>query len=394
MNILTINCGSSSLKFQLFEAAADGSARTSAHGTVDRIGAGGAIEFQDAAGRQQRETVAVPDHGDAARRVLAWLGAVPLTAVAHRVVHGGDRFVQPARIDDAVLAEIDALSELAPLHNLPALAAIRAARAALGPELPMFAVFDTAFHRTMPAHAARYAIPHELADKYRIQRYGFHGLAHRAMAEAYFTWTKKPVAGSRLITLQLGNGCSAAAVADGRSVDTTMGFTPLEGLVMGTRCGDLDPSLAGWLAQREGVPVAQVEDWLNRRAGLLGVSGVSRDMRDLLAKEAQGHERSSLAVNLFCYRVKKTIGAYLAVLGGADAVIFGGGIGEHSADVRARCCAGLDWCGLTLDEAANRAGKPGVISTADARIAAYILPPDEAGMLLRDTLACLNTGVA
>jgi len=390
MNILTINCGSSSLKFLRYEVAADGAARPGAWGNVDRIGAGGVLEFHDAAGRENREAVAVPDHADAARRVLAWLGAAPLTAVAHRVVHGGDRFVQPARIDDAVIAEIDALSALAPLHNLPALAAIRAARAALGEAVPMVAVFDTAFHRTLPAHAARYAIPHELADKYRIQRYGFHGLAHRAMAESYFSLTNQPVAGSKLITLQLGNGCSAAAIADGQSIDTSMGFTPLEGLVMGTRSGDLDPSLAGWLAEREGVPVAQVEDWLNRRAGLLGVSGISRDMRDLLAQAAQGDARAALAVALFCYRVKKYIGAYLAVLGGADAIIFGGGIGEHAAEVRARCCAGLDWCGLTLDAVANRAGRPGCISAPNARIAAYILPPDEAGVLLRDTLACLR----
>ena len=384
MNILTINCGSSSLKFQLFEAAADGSARTSAHGTVDRIGAGGAIEFQDAAGRQQRETVAVPDHGDAARRVLAWLGAVPLTAVAHRVVHGGDRFVQPARIDDAVLAEIDALSELAPLHNLPALAAIRAARAALGPELPMFAVFDTAFHRTMPAHAARYAIPHELADKYRIQRYGFHGLAHRAMAEAYFTWTKKPVAGSRLITLQLGNGCSAAAVADGRSVDTTMGFTPLEGLVMGTRCGDLDPALVPWLARAEGCSAELILERLNRDSGLLGLSGVSGDMREIERLRAAGDPRASLAFGVFVHRARRHIAAAMASLGGADLLVFSGGIGENSPLVRATITDSLAWCGVRLDPQRNaEGGLEATISTEDSPVRVQVIGVDEESPMAR-----------
>lgn len=332
MNVLTINCGSSTLKFELFRAAQSPPERTF-WGVVDRIGAGGAVECHAASGERFTEAVAVPDHGDASRRVLAWLrraGAPEPGAVAHRVVHGGERFTAPARIDDAVLAEIDALTELAPLHNAPAVAAIRTLRTELGAGLPMVAVFDTAFHRTLPPHAGQYAIPHELTERLGIRRYGFHGIAHRSMVEQYAATTRVPLEQTRLITLQLGNGCSAAAVSGGKCIDTSMGFTPLEGLVMGTRSGDVDPSLAGWIAKKEDVDVAQVDDWLNRRSGLLGVSGTSRDMRDLLQREP-GDPRAALAVRMFCYRVRKYIGAYLVVLGGADAVIFGGGIGEHAA---------------------------------------------------------------
>jgi acetate kinase len=397
MTVLTINCGSSTLKFQLLRVTpgrtAGVSADSLARGGVDRVGGGGRFEAAVSGGVPVRETYA-GDHADATRRVFDWLRGAglldDLEAVGHRVVHGGDRFATPAVIDDEVLRAVEAVSDLAPLHNRPALAAIHAARAALGGRVPMVAVFDTAFPRTLPPRAAHYAIPSELAEKHSVRRYGFHGIAHRYMAERY-----AELAGpsARLVTLQLGNGCSAAAVDGGRCVDTSMGFSPLEGLMMGTRSGDIDPSVVGYLAAREGVGPADVEGWLNTRSGLLGVSGRSPDMRDLLRAEAGGDARAALAVEMFCYRVRKCVGAYLAALGGADAVVFGGGIGENSPAVRDRVCAEMAWCGLRLDPHANAAavGNEGRISPDGATIHAFVIPVDESIVIARDTLGCLTT---
>ena len=402
MKVLAINCGSSTLKFQLIEVEGEGKVpgqmRRLAHGIIDRIGSRGAIEFSAENGERLRETVAVANHDEATRRVLGWLDSPDLLepdglgAVGHRVVHGGDRFVAPTLIDDEVIAAIEGLGELAPLHNEPSLRAIRAVRATLDATVPMVAVFDTAFHHTLPERAWRYAIPQELAARHRLRRYGFHGLAHRYLTERYAAITATPVAKVRLVTLQLGNGCSATAVEGGRSVDTSMGFTPLEGLMMGTRCGDVDPSLVGFLARREGVAVEEVEGWLNTRSGLVGVSGRSGDMRELLAAESRGHAQAALAVDMFCYRVRKYIGAYLAVLGGAEAVIFGGGIGENAPEVRARICDGMEWCGLILDRDRNAAatGAEGRISREEAGVHAYVIPVDEAVIIARDTVSCLR----
>jgi acetate kinase len=402
MNVLAINCGSSTLKFQLFQAGEEPGTECAlqllARGMVDRIGEGGELEARIEEGESWRETAAVVDHADATRRLLNWLrtagllGGRGLIAVGHRVVHGGDRFVEATIIDDEVLRGIEEVSDLAPLHNGPALSAIRGARATLGDAVPMVAVFDTAFHRTLPPRSSQYAIPWELSEKHMIRRYGFHGIAHQYMAERYAAITTTPAKRVRLVTLQLGNGCSATAVDSGRSVDTSMGFTPLEGLVMGTRSGDLDPSLVGHLASREGVPTKEVEEWLNTRSGLLGVSGRSRDMRELLQAEAQSDSRAALAVEMFCYRVRKYIGAYLAALGGADAVIFGGGIGENASTVRARICSGMEWCGLILNLESNATviGKDGRISTDGAAVHAYVIGVDEGVMIARDTVRCLQ----
>lgn len=398
MKILAINCGSSTLKFDLLDAtpgASEGPRRL-AHGLVDRIGGQGSIDFK-ADGHSRRESASMATHEDAVEPMLGWLtstgllGSEGIAAIGHRVVHGGDHIDQPTLIDEAVLKELEDLCELAPLHNTPALRAICSLRARLGTQMPMVAVFDTAFHHRMPARASSYAIPQELAARHRIRRYGFHGLAHRWMTERYAALVAAEIDKVSLITLQLGNGCSAAAVAQGRSVDTSMGFTPLEGLVMGTRSGDVDPSLAGWLARREGVEVTEIENWLNRRSGLLGVSGRSSDMRELLALEQQGDARAALAVDMFCYRVRKYIGAYLAALGGAHAVIFGGGIGENAPTVRARICADMEWCGLSLDPAGNAAtvGRASRISSDHAKLHAYVIPVDEAVLIAGDTLRCI-----
>ncbi len=402
MNILVLNAGSSTLKFQLIEASPDagdaGRARRLARGIVARIGGAASLSGSGPDGRHREEHASIPDHGEAARAALGWLGsmgaggALRVDGVGHRIVHGGDRFAEPAVIDDRLLDALGALSSLDPLHTEPALRVIRAARAALGPGVPMVATFDTAFHRTLPARAAQYAIPRDLAVRHGIRRYGFHGFAHRSMVERYAVLTGRPLARTTVITLQLGNGCSAATVQGGQSVDTSMGLTPLEGLMMGTRSGDVDPSLAGWLARRERATVEEVEAWLNARSGLLGVSGRSSDMQDLLEAERRGDAQAGLAVEMFCYRARKYIGAYLAALGGADAVIFGGGIGEHAPSVRARICAGMEWCGLRLDEGQNEAavGREGRISTPASTLHAYVIPVDEELLIARDTVACLS----
>ena len=404
MRILAINCGSSTLKFQVIEARREEKAADRelpiANGTVERIGGAGAIEFTTEEGERLQEASQVADHGEAMSHVLAWLRSISflgpggIQAVGHRVVHGGDRFAEPTLIDEGVVEIIESLGELAPLHNAPALNAIRAARVALGSTFPMVATFDTTFHRVMPERASRYAIPVDLAERHRIQRYGFHGLAHRYMTERYAAVTSTPVERTKLITLQLGAGCSAAAVEGGRSLDTSMGFTPVEGLVMGTRSGDVDPSLAGFLALKEGVPVEEAEGWLNTQSGLLGVSGRSSDMRELLEAEAAGDPDAATAVEMFCYRVRKYIGAYLTVLEGADAIIFGGGIGENAPAVRARICAGMDWCGLALDPNRNEAavGSEARISLESSALHAYVISVDEAAIIVRDTVRCLELG--
>lgn len=362
---------------------------------MERIGGHATVRVRSDDGEEGRKEVSAPDHDGAARIVLEWLASrrIAPAAIGHRVVHGGDRFVEPVIVDDAVVQAIESLSELAPLHNGPALAAIRAARKALGPDVPMVATFDTAFHRTMPPRAARYAIPGELAERHGVHRYGFHGLAHRSMMERCAEMAGKPADQLRLVTLQLGAGCSAAAIQSGKSIDTSMGFTPLEGLVMGTRSGDIDPSVISFLAGREGVEPDQVLARLNEQSGLLGVSGKSADMRDLLEAARRGDERASLAVEMFCYRARKYAGAYLAALGGADAVVFGGGIGEHAPEVRARICEPLGPLGLRLDTARNSAlvDGEGAISVEDSPIAAYVIRVDEERIIARDTFALLSS---
>ena len=369
-----------------------------AEGSVDRIGGSGSIDFQSHTGQTLRQIAEIPDHEAATRRALDWLAenvlkdGTGLDAAGHRIVHGGTNFSEPVLIDAAVARDIEALEDLAPLHNGPALRAIRAAREALGPDVPMVATFDTAFHQTMPDRAAQYALPWDLAQRHGIRRFGFHGLAHRSLVERYAALTATPVERLRLITLQLGGGCSAAAIDGGRSIDTTMGFTPLEGLMMGTRSGDLDPALPAFIAEHEATDDKTVEGWLNSNSGLLGVSGRSADIRDLRTAADAGDARAELAIDMFCYRVRKAIGAYLAVLGGADAIVFGGGIGEHDSAARARICAGMEWCGLTLDAERNRraTGAEARISADDASIACYVIPTDEESVIARDTARCLR----
>ena len=412
MNVLVLNTGSSSVKFAVLSVRG-GSPRDSpstmlARGSVKGVGGLATLDLTIASGRQIPLECSIADHREAIEWIFEQLHSLPfesggsplvrvVEAVGHRIVHGGDRFQDAVRIDDAVLEEIHALSALAPLHNPAGLAGVRAAQKALGPDIPNIAVFDTAFHHAMPPRAATYAIPFDLAARHRIRRYGFHGIAHASLIAGYAATTGKAVADLSLIILHLGSGCSAAAVRAGHSVDTSMGFTPLEGLVMGTRSGDLDPAVVSYLVRQEGVEVQQVEQWLNERSGLLGVSGRSGDISDLMtAAEQEDDSRATLAIDVFCYRARKYLGAYLAALGGADAVIFGGGIGEHVPAVRARICENMEWCGLSIDKERNAkavglsAGAVARISPDDARLPAYVVPADEESWIARETADCLH----
>jgi acetate kinase len=302
--------------------------------------------------------------------------------MALRVVQGGDRYREPVLIDDPVISGLEELEDLAPLHNASSLSVFRAFQTALGGEVPAVAIFDSSFHRTVPPAAHTYAIPRELAAKHRIRRYGFHGISHHYLMLRYAEITETSVAETNIITLHLGGGCSATAIKNGASMDTSMGFTPLEGLVMGTRSGDIDPALVGFLARKESVSVEVVERWLNTQSGMLGISGISPDMR-ILIERANTDERARLAVDVFCYRIKKYIGAYLAAMGGAAAVVFSGGIGEGSSRIRQSICEGLENLGLELDTERNTEmlEREGRITREGSRLHAYVIPTDESLMM-------------
>jgi acetate kinase len=352
--ILVLNSGSSSVKYRLVGPG------TGQRGVVERIG----------------ETADLPDHHTALEHVFAEVDPAGIDAVGHRVVHGGSRFVAPVVIDDAVVAAIEELVPLAPLHNPGSLEGIRAARRLL-PDVPHVAVFDTAFHATLPPAAYTYAIDRELAARFGVRRYGFHGTSHRFVAAGTATLLGVPLTELNLIVLHLGNGASAAAIAGGRSVETSMGLTPLEGLVMGTRSGDLDPAVLPHLHRAAGLGFDDLDDLLLHRSGLLGLSG-HNDMRDVLAGRAAGAGPASLAFDVYCHRLRKYVGAYHAVLGRLDAITFTAGVGEHAAEVRAACLAGLELWGIAVDPARNGAGAgPRVISPDGAAVAVCVVPTDE-----------------
>jgi acetate kinase len=391
MNVLTINCGSSSLKMRLCTVGPSG-VSTLAGGAVEAIGPNAVATFQSGDEVQTRSPVAAEDYRTALRALLQLLpdGARrSIGAVGHRVVQGG-AFTQPALIDDEVVRAIEAGQRLAPLHNRPSLDGIVASREEL-PDVPMVAVFDTTFHSTLPQYASQYALPQELTLKHGLRRYGYHGIAHRSMTERFAEVAGASADSVSLITLQLGNGCSATAVRDGVSVDTSMGFTPLEGLIMGTRPGDLDPGALTYLLREAVVSAGELDDILNHRSGLLGISGSSGDMATLLAEEAQGHPRAHDAIEMFCYRVRKYIGAYIAVLGRVDSIVFGGGIGERSPEIRRRVCEPLEPLGVRLDGGRNAAltDAEGRFSTDDSGIAAWVIPSDEEHIIARDTFDLL-----
>ncbi|MEO5817922.1 MAG: acetate kinase [Gemmatimonadaceae bacterium] len=402
MIILVLNAGSSSLKFQLIDtdgaAIAASTDRRLARGQLDRIGGEAIVTLEPAGGRRIKSTASIRDHAAAVEYVIAWLvgpdsgvdisKVSEIDAVGHRVVHGGERFTHSTRIDDDVWQGLEELIELAPLHNPNNLRGISAARAALGSGIPQVAVFDTAFHHSLPETAFLYAVPYQLYRRHGVRRYGFHGTSHRYVAYRYRQLTGRSKEDTKIVTVHLGNGASACAIVGGKSIDTSMGFTPLEGLVMGTRSGDLDPAILDFVAVKEGMSASDVEKMLNKQSGLLGISGLTADMRELLAEEKEhGDRRARVAIDVFCYRARKYLGAYLAAMNGADAIVFTGGIGENSPEVRARICHGLDWLGIAIDDAKNASivGAEGRIDDGASRVALWVLPTDEELLIARDT---------
>jgi acetate kinase len=405
VNVLVLNCGSSSLRFQIIstdrEAIERDADRRIARGRIERIGSEALLDFEAEGRPPIRRTEALRDHRAALDSILKWMvskegpgggASTPgdVHAVGHRVVHGGEKLTQSVLVDDEVVRQIEDCIDLAPLHNPANLKGIYAAREIFGGAVAQVAVFDTSFHITMPESSYLYALPYSLYVRHRIRRYGFHGTSHRYVAYRYRKLTGKSREDTHLVTLHLGNGCSACAIRGGASLDTSMGLTPLEGLVMGTRSGDLDPSILEHLAHKEGMSLSEIDNLLNKQSGLLGVSGLTNDMRDLLEEEsAHGDRRARLAVEIFCLRVKKYIGAYLARMNGADALVFTGGIGENAATVRARICSELDFLGIALDEKRNAAcvnGAEGEIGRDGSRVKTYVIPTNEELLIARDTV--------
>lgn len=405
MNILVLNCGSSSVKFQLIrtdleEIAADSDQRL-ARGSIERIGGEAIVTLQPFGRDAIRSTSKLRDTRAAVDLIVRWAcskdsaidhiqSIADIHAVGHRVVHGGERFTHSVVITDEVLRGIEDCIDLAPLHNPTNIKGIMAAREVFGAGLPQVAVFDTAFHQTLPEHAFLYALPYQLYRRHRIRRYGFHGTSHRYVAYRYRQIRKLAREQTNIITIHLGNGCSIAAIRAGNSIDTSMGLTPLEGLVMGTRSGDIDPAIVDFVAAKEGLTAQEVETLLNKQSGLLGISGLTNDMRELLDEAHENNDRRArLAIEIFCYRARKYIGAYLAAMGGADALVFTGGIGENSPEIRSKICEDLPWLGLVLNEQRNSAhlnGSEGLISEDASKLAVYVIPTDEELLIARDTV--------
>jgi acetate kinase len=398
MKILVLNCGSSSIKFQLIETDADliesNTDRCLARGIVERIGTDeAALKIQVPPNPPKSTTEELLDHQSALIRVISALkeshalaDVSQIQAVGHRMVHGGERFASSVVIDDEVEKGIQACVELAPLHNPHNLRGYYVARKVM-PQVPQVAVFDTAFHQTMPPKAYIYGLPYSYYRRYKIRRYGFHGTSHRYVAYRYRQIFKKKREEVNLITVHLGNGCSATAIEKGVSVDTSLGFTPLEGLVMGTRCGDLDPAVILFLMSKDELTLHDMSTLLNKFSGLYGISGESNDMRDLLAAAAKEDSQAQLAIDVFCYRIKKYIGAYTASLGHVDGLVFTGGIGENAAPIRERACEGLCELGIEIDPDRNRAvvGKEGEISSDASRVRVMVIPTNEELLIARDT---------
>jgi acetate kinase len=405
MKVLVLNVGSSSVKFELIETSLEaiqqGTEKKLGRGLVDKIGATtSTVKFQAPGKEPFKDELHIPDHNAAIKEVLSLLthpeaGTIKdvseIEAVGHRVVHGGESFTQSCLIDKEALEKIQECFELAPLHNPHNYRGIRLMQEAL-PNVPHVAVFDTSFHQTMPKYAYIYALPYEVYQKYKIRRYGFHGTSHRYMTYAVETrFAKRPRKEFKIITVHLGNGCSVAAVDGGRSIDTSMGFTPLEGLIMGTRCGDIDPAIILYLMSKEDQSVQEMNTVLNKFSGLKGISGVSNDMRELIEAMREGNERATLAVKAFCYRVRKYIGAYHAALGGTDYIAFAGGIGENSAVVRELCLEGLEKLGIILDRGRNNSvgNQGGEITADESPIKVFVVPTDEELVIARDTVRAI-----
>ena len=399
MKVLVINCGSSSLKYQILDMTNES---LLCKGLVERIGIEGAVINHEKIGDEKvvKETP-MKDHKDAISNVIEALldpehGVISsmdeIGAVGHRVAHGGEKYAQSVLIDDKVLENIEECIELAPLHNPANLLGITACQE-LMPGTPMVAVFDTAFHQTMPPESFIYAIPYEYYEKYGVRRYGFHGTSHKYVAERTADILDKSIDDLKIITCHLGNGASVSAIKNGRSVSTSMGFTPLEGLVMGTRSGDIDPAIIDFIADKEDLSIQEVNSILNKKSGVLGISGISSDFRDIIEASEEGNERAMLALKVFAHRVRFYIGAYIAMMNGVDAIVFTAGIGENSIPVRDIICEDLDNLGIKLDVVKNKIrGQEVVISRDDSKVSILLIPTNEELMIARDTFNIVTTG--
>ena len=396
MNILVINCGSSSLKYQLINSETEG---VLAKGLCERIGIDGMLTYQPEGGEKEKSEIAMPTHTEAINAVLAALtneksGVIKslseVGAVGHRVVHGGEKFTSSCLINDESMKAIEECNDLAPLHNPANLIGIRACQE-LMPGVPMVAVFDTAFHQTMPDVAYTYGIPYEYYEKYKVRRYGFHGTSHSYVSKRTAEIVGKPYDQMKIIVCHLGNGASISAVNCGKSVDTSMGLTPLEGLVMGTRSGDLDPAIIDFVGKKEGLSLDEMNEVLNKKSGMLGISGVSSDGRDLEAAAETGNKRAQLALDVFDYRVIKYIGAYAPAMNGVDAIAFTAGIGENNIKMRKDVCSSLTYLGVKLDEEKNNVrGEERIISADDSKVQVLLVPTNEELAIARETLALVK----
>ena len=393
MNVLVINCGSSSLKYQLINSDTEA---VLAKGLCERIGIDGRLTYQKAGLDKEITEAPMPTHKEAIQLVLDALvnektGAIAslaeVNAVGHRIVHGGEKFASSAVITPEMLAAVEECNDLAPLHNPANLIGIEACES-LMPGTPQVVVFDTAFHQTMPEKAYMYGIPYEYYEKYKVRRYGFHGTSHSFVSKRVAEIVGKPYNATKTIVCHLGNGASVSAVLNGESVDTSMGLTPLEGLVMGTRSGDIDPAIMEFIAKKENLDIAGIMNVLNKKSGVEGVSGVSSDFRDLEAAAKAGNKRAELAIDVFAYRVAKYVGAYTAAMNGVDNIVFTAGIGENCALVRTKVCSYLGYLGITIDEEANgKRGEEIVISTPDSKVKVLVVPTNEELAIARETVA-------
>ena len=393
MNVLVINCGSSSLKYQLINSDTED---VLAKGLCERIGIDGRLVYQKAGCDKEITEAAMPTHKEAIQMVLDALvndktGAIKslseVNAVGHRIVHGGEKFASSVVITDEVLEAVAQCNDLAPLHNPANLIGINACKE-LMPGVPMVAVFDTAFHQTMPEKAYLYGLPYEYYENYKVRRYGFHGTSHSFVSKETARFLGMDLENSKIIVCHLGNGASISAVKDGKCVDTSMGLTPLEGLVMGTRSGDIDPAIMEYIAKKEDLDIAGVMNVLNKKSGLEGMSGLSSDFRDLTAGAKEGNKRAIAAIEVFCYRVAKYVGSYVAAMNGVDAIAFTAGIGENVGLVREKVCSYLGYLGITLDAEANaKSGDNCVISAADSKVKVAVIPTNEELAICRETVA-------
>lgn len=397
MKILVLNCGSSSIKYKLFEMETK---EVLAQGGIEKIGLPGSfLKLTLPNGEKKILEKDIPEHTVGVEFIFQTLtsaeyGAIKsldeLNAVGHRMVHGGERFSQSVVLNKEVLDAFTACNDLAPLHNPANLKGVNAVSALL-PNIPQVGVFDTAFHQTMPAHAYMYAVPYELYEKYGVRRYGFHGTSHRYVSQRVCEYLGIPAEGSRIITCHVGNGGSISAVKDGKCIDTTMGLTPLEGLMMGTRSGDIDGGAVTFIMEKEGLNATGISNLLNKKSGVLGISGVSSDMREVTAAANEGNKQARLALDMYFYRIKKYIGAYAAAMGGVDVILFTGGVGENQSDCREIACSGLEYMGVKIDHQINNSihGEEAIISTADSKVKVVVIPTDEEMMIASDTMALL-----